>query len=50
MFLCQKTKKTKKKKQKPKNICKKVDQKPERVVYPKGEPKERKRKKIQKVH
>ena len=46
MFLCQKTKKPKKKKQKPKNICKKVDQKPERVVYPKGEPKEREREKM----
>ena len=39
----------KKKKNKNKKICKKVDQKPERAVYAKGEPKERKREKIQKV-
>ena len=47
IFLCQPKKKEKKKKQKKK--CKKVDRKPERVVYAKGEPKEREHEKIQKV-
>ena len=37
-------KRTKKKKK-----CKKVDRKPERAVYTKGEPKEREHEKIQKV-
>ena len=32
-----------------KKKCKKVDRKPERVVYAKGEPKEREHEKIQKV-
>ena len=59
MSLCQQRKtKTKKKKRKrkrkrirtkAKNICKKVDRKPERVVYTKGGPREREREKIQKV-
>ena len=44
-FLCQKKKKQKQKTKK----CKKVDRKPERVVYAKGEPKEREREKMQKV-
>ena len=42
------TKKKKTKKTKKKNV-KKVDRKQERVVYTKGEPKEREREKIQKV-
>ena len=44
-IFCVPKKKTKNKK----NIYKKVDRKPKRVVYAKREPKERKREKIQKV-
>ena len=49
LYFYLKKQKTKNKKQKTENICKKVDQKPERAVYAKGEPKERGHEKIQKV-
>ena len=48
LFLCQQKRKEKRNKNKI-YLCKKVDRKPERVVYVKGEPKEKEREKIQKV-
>ena len=49
LFLCQQKRKEKRNKNKI-YLCKKVDRKPERVVYVKGEPKEKEREKIQKVY